>query len=66
MSEQNIDLINMCKDLYTLEKEARDIYASFLVDLKDEFEIKVIDKIRQDEVEHMKIAQEMLKIAENI
>lgn len=64
MSNQNDDLKNMCQDLYALEKEARDIYEVFLKDITDEHERDVISHIKSDEEHHMKIAQEMLKIAE--
>jgi rubrerythrin len=65
MNDQNKDLINMCHDLYALEKEAHDTYELYLKDLEDSHEREVIDSIHLDEEHHMKIAQEMLKIAEN-
>ena len=65
MNDQNSDLVNMCHDLYALEKEAHDIYEEFLHDLKNPHEKSEIESIHLDEEHHMKIASEMLKIAEN-
>ncbi len=56
------NLITIIKELYIIEKDLRDFYNDFLKELKDPREKEVIKEIRDDEINHMKIAKELLKI----
>jgi len=49
-------------DLYLLEKQARDFYNTYLKTLKDKKAIKIITKIRDEEIKHMKLAKEILEL----
>ena len=49
-------------DLYLLEKQARDLYNTYLKTLEDKKAIEVVTRIRDDEIKHMKLAKEILKL----
>ncbi len=59
----NQKLAKMSKDLYLLEKQARDIYDDFLINLKDPVAVGIISQIRDDEVRHMELAKQLQEIA---
>ena len=52
--------------LYLLEKQARDLYNNYLKTLKDKKARKVLTKIRDDEIRHMQLAKEILKLEKGI
>lgn len=62
MKESDKKLIKYFRDLYNIEKGARDLYNEFLMELKDEKEIAQVKKIRDDEEKHMQIAEEIISI----
>ena len=49
-------------DLYLIEKGARDLYDEFLESLEDDEARKIIEGIKKDEEEHMKIVEKIKKI----
>lgn len=57
-----VELNKIFSDLYLLEKQARDTYSDFLKTLKDEEEIKIVKKIKNDEIRHMEIVQKILSL----
>lgn len=63
MKKENKNLENILNDLYLLEKQARDLYDEYLKDLEDKKEREVVIKIRNDEIKHMDIAKQLIKIA---
>ena len=58
----NKSLEKQFMDLYLLEKQAKELYDTYLKTLKDEKAIKIVTRIRDDEVKHMKLAKEILKL----
>ncbi len=55
-------LREMFYDLYFIEKQAKDLYSNYLLTLKDPQKREVVEKIRDEEIEHMKICEEILRI----
>ncbi len=60
MSQEGI-LMNLEKGLKT-EIQSRDLCKELLAYLEDENDKKVIKKIMQDEVEHIKITEELISV----
>ena len=60
MSQEGI-LMNLEKGLKT-EIQSRDLCKELLSYLEDENDKKVIEKIMQDEVEHIKITEELISV----
>ncbi|MFA6255069.1 MAG: hypothetical protein WC675_03480 [Patescibacteria group bacterium] len=64
MAKDDKVLIKMFKDLYCLEKQAKEIYDEYLRILKDKKEIEIISSIRDDEIRHMEITKELQRLVE--
>lgn len=62
MQASDKQLIKYFRELYNIEKGARDLYNDFLAELRDEKEIVQIRKIRDDEEKHMKIVEQIIEI----
>ncbi len=62
MEEDKKNLIKYFNELYNIEKNARDLYSKFLLDLKDKDDIKKVAKIRDEEEKHMQIVEKIIKI----
>ena len=63
MSQEGI-LMNLEKGL-EVEIRARDLCQELISYLEDENDKKVLEKIMQDEVEHIKITQELISVAKS-
>lgn len=55
-------IISLFEDLYFLEKQARDLYDSYLKEMTDENDKKIVSSIRDEEIKHMEYASEILRI----
>ena len=53
----------MFEDLLPIETKARDLYGYYLDKISDEFLLSKFKEIHADEEKHIKIAQELIKIA---
>lgn len=58
----NENLQKIFKELYLLEKQARDLYSEYLAEISNEKASKIIMEIREEEEKHMEIAQKLIDI----
>ena len=56
------NIIKKFEDILAREKEALKLYTQIIGQIQDEFIIARLEQIKQDEVKHIQLAQEMLKL----
>jgi rubrerythrin len=56
------NIIEKFEDILAREKIALKIYTQIIGQIQDEFIIARLGQIKQDEIKHIQIAQEMLKL----
>lgn len=63
-NNSNVSLIEYFKEIFDFEKGARDMYDTFLLDLKNPEDLAQVKGIRDDEESHMQIVEKIIKIIE--
>ncbi|MDD5259771.1 MAG: hypothetical protein PHD29_07370 [bacterium] len=56
------NIVKKFEDILEREKIALKLYTQIISQIQDEFIITRLEQIKQDEIEHIQIAQEMLKL----
>lgn len=56
------NIIRKFEDILAREKTALKLYTQVIAQIHDEFVIACLEQIKQDEIRHIQIAQEMLNL----
>ena len=59
---ENNDLVYIFEELKGIEIKARDYYNELLENLSNKHEIEVITSIRDDEIQHIQIAEKIINL----